>query len=106
MKWLFLFVCLIPLSCSRPFDQIPKSHSKAVPKQILITRLIEPSTFIGQLARQVERSSPIVVGDRLYVGSVHGYFLALRRESGRLLWKKTIEGGVESTPGYFDGKVY
>src|SRR3989338_4445421 len=107
MKGLSLFfLCLLLLSCSRPFDQIPKSQSKALPKQILISKLVDPSTFVGQLARQVEKSSPIVVGDKLYVGSVHGYFLALRRETGRLLGKKSIQGGVESTPSYFDGKIY
>lgn len=105
-KGIILLLCVLILSCSRPFDKIPKGESGASPKQRLLVHLVDPSSFIGRLARPSERSTPLIVGDTLYVGSIHDQFLAVKKKSGTPIWKKDISGGVESSPEYFSGKIY
>ena len=85
---LVLSILFILTACSRPFGEIPKSKSDTTPKQYLIARLVDPSLFVGRMARPVEYSSPLIVGDIVYVGSVHEQFLALRKNSGNVLWRK------------------
>jgi outer membrane protein assembly factor BamB len=52
-------------------------------------------------------SSPILVGDRVYVTSEVGYLVCVDANNGRVLWNLKI--GVEqrnSSPMYADGKLY
>ena len=52
-------------------------------------------------------SSPILVGDRVYVTSETGYLVAVDALTGKLLWR--LQLGVEqrnSCPLYADGKIY
>lgn len=49
-------------------------------------------------------SSPIIVGDTIYVGSSDGLF-ALNKVTGEILWNNEIET-VSSKPAFFDGVVY
>ncbi|HZM03995.1 MAG TPA: PQQ-binding-like beta-propeller repeat protein [Candidatus Saccharimonadales bacterium] len=52
-------------------------------------------------------SSPILVGDRVYVTSEIGYLVAVDALSGKVLWKLKL--GIEqrnSSPLYADGKIY
>lgn len=103
---LILSILFMLTSCGRPFGEIPKSKSGTTPKQYLVARLVDPSLSLGRMARPGEYSSPLIVGDIIYVGSVHGQFLAIRKNSGNILWRKKIKGGVESSPQYFDNKIY
>jgi outer membrane protein assembly factor BamB len=56
-------------------------------------------------------SSPVVVGDRLYIGE--GFhqdadcrILCLGTERGQKLWEHSVDSHTESTPCVIDGKVY
>jgi outer membrane protein assembly factor BamB len=52
-------------------------------------------------------SSPILVGDRIYVTSEIGYLVAVDALTGKVLWKLKL--GIEqrnSSPLYADGKIY
>ncbi|HET7041733.1 MAG TPA: PQQ-binding-like beta-propeller repeat protein [Gemmatimonadales bacterium] len=50
-------------------------------------------------------SSPLVVGDAVYVGSTDGDLYALARSDGTLRWKFETEGPVNSSPAYVNGIV-
>jgi outer membrane protein assembly factor BamB len=52
-------------------------------------------------------SSPILVGDRVYVTSEIGYLVAVNAVDGKVLWRLKL--GIEqrnSSPLYADGKIY
>lgn len=51
-------------------------------------------------------SSPLVVGDAVYVGSTDGALYALARADGTLRWKFATAGPVNSSPAFSDGVVY
>jgi outer membrane protein assembly factor BamB len=51
-------------------------------------------------------SSPLVVGDAVYVGSTDGSIYALGRQDGALRWKFQTRGPVNSSPAYSAGLVY
>src|SRR5690606_35911624 len=44
------------------------------------------------------RSSPVALGDRVYVGSYDTNIWALNMENGDMIWKKATEGGIAVTP--------
>lgn len=94
------------LSCARPFDEFSKSKSGNIPKQYLIIKTLGNSQILGYGARLTERSVPVIEGEVLYTGSVRGYFLALKKTSGSVVWRKKIKGGVESSPYYLNEKIY
>jgi outer membrane protein assembly factor BamB len=50
-------------------------------------------------------SSPLVVGDAVYVGSTDGSLYGLARADGALRWKFETEGPVNSSPAFVDGIV-
>src|SRR5687768_5132019 len=51
-------------------------------------------------------SSPLVVGDAVYVGSTDGSLYALGRQDGALRWKFATRGPVNSSPASSGGVVY
>ena len=51
-------------------------------------------------------SSPLVVGDAVYVGSADGSLYAVDRATGAQRWKFETQGPVNSSPAYHDGLVY
>jgi outer membrane protein assembly factor BamB len=61
-------------------------------------------------------SSPVIVGDYIVIGSGRlvdpGMYeqakrvLCLNRENGEVVWEFVTEGTVNSSPAYFDGKIY
>ena len=51
-------------------------------------------------------SSPLVVGDAVYVGSADGALYAVDRATGAQRWKFETRGPVNSSPAYHDGLVY
>jgi len=106
-RYLMIYLLILGAgACSRPFDRLSRGLSKASPKQQLIAQIIPPATFIGHLASPVEVASPLIVNDRVYLASVHNAILAVRKKSGKILWKKKIPGGVESTPAYYNQRLY
>jgi outer membrane protein assembly factor BamB len=51
-------------------------------------------------------SSPLVHGDRVYIGSADHSLYALNRSSGELKWKFETRGAVNSSPAILDGTVF
>jgi outer membrane protein assembly factor BamB len=60
-------------------------------------------------------SSPLLIGDRLYVGDWNGDVWALDADSGRVLWRKHLGGAIKGAiasaagrlyVGAYDGRVY
>lgn len=51
-------------------------------------------------------SSPLVVGDAVYVGSTDGALYAVNRADGTQRWKFQTHGPVNSSPAFHDGVVY
>ena len=52
------------------------------------------------------RSSPIVVNDRLYVGSLDGKVYCLDPDDGRKLYTYETGGPIFGSPAYADGTIY
>lgn len=103
---LALLVFVLSLGCGRPFQRFPRNESGRIPKQHFIAPLFIPADLTGRLNKPEERSSPLIVGNVIYQGSVRNRFFALSKSSGKVIWEKTVEGGVEATPQYFNEKVY
>jgi outer membrane protein assembly factor BamB len=51
-------------------------------------------------------SSPVVVGDAVYVGSTDGNLYAINRADGALRWKFATRGAVNSSPAFSNGVVF
>ncbi len=51
-------------------------------------------------------SSPLVVGDVVYVGSTDGSLYAVNRADGTQQWKYDTRGPVSSSPAFHNGVVY
>jgi outer membrane protein assembly factor BamB len=52
------------------------------------------------------RSSPMVVGSRVYVGSLDGNLYYLDTNNGNVIWKFQTEGPILATPTIVDNKIY
>jgi outer membrane protein assembly factor BamB len=51
-------------------------------------------------------SSPLLVGDRLYVGDWNGDVWAFDADNGRLLWKKHVGGAIKGAIASAGGRLY
>ncbi|OIB56471.1 PQQ-binding-like beta-propeller repeat protein [Natrialba sp. SSL1] len=66
-----------------------------------------PETYFwAESGFQGVRSSPVVVGDALYVGNEDGTVRSLSAETGETNWQFTTEGWVAASPAVVDGVVY
>jgi outer membrane protein assembly factor BamB len=54
----------------------------------------------------VLKSSPVVVGGIVYVGSLDGYMYALDANDGNIIWTYQTLGQIQSSPAVSDGAVY
>ncbi len=52
------------------------------------------------------KSSPVVVGDRVLIGSYDQQLYCLSTRNGSVLWKKRTEGPVHATPAVSDGLAF
>jgi eukaryotic-like serine/threonine-protein kinase len=52
------------------------------------------------------KSSPVVVGDRVLIGSYDENLYCVSTRNGSLLWRFKTNGPVHSTPGVLDGVAY
>ena len=50
-------------------------------------------------------SSPVIVGDRVFVGSTDGRFYALSLEKGEKIWEKQFKGSLIGSPAVAFGKL-
>lgn len=51
-------------------------------------------------------SSPVVADNRVFIGTLDGYFFCLNATSGQIMWAYTTGGGVYSSPAVAYGKVF
>jgi outer membrane protein assembly factor BamB len=51
-------------------------------------------------------STPLVLGDRVYLGSEDGTVYALRRSNGKTVWTHRAPGGVKGALAYDRGRLY
>ena len=70
-----------------------------------------PAPTLGALAWKFKTagrviSSPLVVGNVVYVGSTDGGVYAINQADGTQRWKFETEGPVNSSPAFHDGLVY
>ncbi len=54
----------------------------------------------------VLKSSPVVSGGKVYIGSLDGYLYALDANNGSIVWRVKTDGQIESSPAVADGAVY
>jgi outer membrane protein assembly factor BamB len=52
------------------------------------------------------RSSPMVVGNRVFVGALDGNLYCLDTNTGNQIWKFTTQGPILATPTIVDNKLY
>ena len=52
------------------------------------------------------KSSPVVTGDKVLIGSYDSHLYALGAKDGKLAWKVQTEGYVHATPAVVDGVAY
>jgi len=51
-------------------------------------------------------SSPVVTGDRVYVGTMDGELLCLNAFTGHQIWSVDLGMAIESSPAFSEGRVY
>jgi outer membrane protein assembly factor BamB len=51
-------------------------------------------------------SSPLAVGNRLYIGTDKTNVVALRSSDGKILWQFNSPGAIKASPSYHAGRVY
>jgi outer membrane protein assembly factor BamB len=51
-------------------------------------------------------SSPMAVGNRLYIGTDKTNVVALRASDGKVLWQFNSPGAIKASPSFHDGRVY
>jgi outer membrane protein assembly factor BamB len=56
--------------------------------------------------KDVVRSSPLIIDDRVYVGSADSNLYCINASNGTILWKYQTSGGIDSAPAYADGIIY
>ena len=70
-------------------------------------RFYEPGAFPFHV---VPKSTPLLVGDHLYMGTESGKMFCVDRKTGLAVWsydvKTTHQKGIWSSPAYHDGKIY
>ncbi len=61
--------------------------------------------WVRKLGAHLE-SSPLAVGDRLYLGTDSTDLLALRASDGKVEWRFNAPGAIKASPSHHDGRVY
>jgi outer membrane protein assembly factor BamB len=51
-------------------------------------------------------SSPMAIGNRLYIGTDRTNVAALRASDGKVLWQFNSPGAIKASPSFHDGRVY
>lgn len=51
-------------------------------------------------------STPVIVGDTLYIGDYLGELFAIERHSGKVLWVKDLGDAIGASPLFHDGFLY
>ena len=59
-----------------------------------------------QPAGAPDQSTPVVVGDRIYMVTASGILSCLDSSTGKIVWKERIGGDFASSPLAADGRIY
>ena len=92
----------------KDFDLKLWSNPKSIPtKYKILWRYAEPGAFPYHV---VPKSTPLVVGDSIYMGTDIGKFICIDRLSGKKKWDFDVETshpkGIWSSPAYHEGCIY
>ncbi|ALU45915.1 outer membrane protein assembly factor BamB family protein [Pseudoalteromonas rubra] len=52
------------------------------------------------------KSSALVQGNKVFIGSGDGHLYAIARSSGKVLWRFKTEGKIRATPAHYQGLVF
>ena len=63
-------------------------------------------TYLWEVATWQARSSPIVVGNYLYVGALDGNVYCLDKDDGDIVWWYPTDGPIGGSPAYADDTIY
>ena len=97
------------LSNLDPFD-VEITKRKWKPPKVtyeVLWRFFEPGAFPFHI---VPKSTPLLVGDRIYMGTEAGKMVCVDRFTGEAIWKydvkTTHQKGIWSSPAHHDGRIY
>lgn len=65
---------------------------------------LKKSSFFN--TKPTQFSTPVLFGDRLYVGVDAGYFYAIDVSKGKKIWKQKVDGSVQSKAAVDEKRVY
>jgi orotate phosphoribosyltransferase len=92
-----------------PFD-VSFNHTPYVPPKFnyeIFWRFYEPGAFPFHI---VPKSTPLLVGDHIYMGTESGKMFCIDRHNGQVIWHFDVETthpkGIWSSPAHHDGKIY
>ena len=92
-----------------PFDVSLAASDWKPPKIMyeIVWKFHEPGAFPFHI---VPKSTPLLVGDKIYMGTEAGKMVCVDRHSGEPVWKYDVKThhnkGIWSSPAHHDGKIY
>ncbi len=92
-----------------PFDVEMASRDWVPPRMVyeVIWRFFEPGAFPFHI---VPKSTPLLVGDKIYMGTEAGKMVCVDRHTGEAIWKYDVkthhQKGIWSSPAYHNGRLY
>lgn len=99
-----------PVAASKPGDTWPLFRGDAlasgVARSTLPAELERLWTF--EVPKGAFDSTPVIVGDRVYLGDLDGTFFCLNLADGKKVWefKTKDKAGFSASPAYRNGKIY
>ena len=101
-------ICAVLISCeSQTPYQSAYFHSDSAHSGFYETQGMDHLNGVAWVYKTGGRvfSSPVISGNRLFIGSDDGYLYALNAASGQLLWKFRTGGRVSSSAAVYEDKV-
>lgn len=84
-----------------------KKHKEPNMDYLILWRFYEPGAFPFHI---VPKSTPLLVGDHLYMGTESGKMFCIDRHTGKPVWvfetKTHHPKGIWSSPAHHDGKIF
>jgi outer membrane protein assembly factor BamB len=93
---MFLSACFL-IGCAQIKEKLVLNKNEAPDRFINIwTKNLDPKYKDGNLP--IGQSSPLVLGDAVFIGDLAGRVSKYKKTSGRLIWRETEKAGVRGTP--------
>jgi outer membrane protein assembly factor BamB/predicted Ser/Thr protein kinase len=92
---------VLPATPVIPEGMVPIKHAGPVSKDepLKIPDYLPQTKMLWSFTAEEElRSSPVVYGNTVFIGSYDSNIYALDAKNGQFLWKTATEGGIASTP--------